>query len=75
MKKFGPCKIIQKFDYENAYEVVIERHWHFTNFNVIDLYKFHGTWTKEDDTKVSFQEQLPPEQVEQILDNRTRRNT
>ena len=42
MKKFGPCKILRKFDSGNAYEVELPNDMDiFSIFNVVDLYKYH----------------------------------
>ena len=42
MKKFGPCKILKKFDSGNAYEVELPDDMDISSiFNIIVLYKYH----------------------------------
>ena len=42
MKKFGPYKILRKFDSGNAYEVELPDDMDiFPIFNVVDFYKYH----------------------------------
>ena len=42
IKKFGPCKILRKFDSGNAYEVELPDDMDiFHIFNIGDLYKYH----------------------------------
>ena len=42
MKKFGPCKILKKFDSGNAYEVELPDDMDISPiFNIVDLYKYH----------------------------------
>ena len=47
MKKFGPCKILKKFDSGNAYEVELLDDMDISPiWNVVDLYKYHE-WDDE----------------------------
>lgn len=42
MKKFGPCKILRKFDSGNAYEVELPNDMDIYHiFNVANLHKYH----------------------------------
>ena len=42
MKKFGPCKILKKFDSGNAYEVELLDDMDISPiFNIANLYKYH----------------------------------
>lgn len=74
MKKFGPCKILKKFDSRNAYEVELPDDMDISPiFNIVDLYQYHES---DDDIVVS--EDYPKkqiEEVEQILDQRIGRST
>ena len=42
MRKFGPCKIMKRFDYENAYEVEFPGDMDIPPiFNIAYLYEYH----------------------------------
>lgn len=42
MRKFGPCTILRKFDFENAYEVeLLETLGISPIFNIANIYKYH----------------------------------
>ena len=74
MKKFGPCKILKKFDSGNAYEVELPDDMDISHiFNIADLYKYHES---EDEVVVS--DDYPKkktEEVEHILDQRVGKST
>ena len=51
MKKFGPCKILKKFDSGNAYEAELPDNMDISPiFNIVDLYEYHES---EDEVVVS----------------------
>ena len=74
MKKFGPCKILRKFDIGNAYEVGLSNDMDISPiFNVADLYEYH-----ESDDVIVVSEDYPKkqiEEVEKVLDQRVGKNT
>ena len=74
MKKFGPCKILKKFDSGNAYEVELPDDMDISPiFNIADLYKYH-----ESENEVVVPDDYPKkkiEEVEQILDQRVGKST
>ena len=74
MKKFGPCKILKKFDSGNAYKVELLDDMDISPiFNIADLYKYHES---KDEVVVS--NDYPKkkiEKVEQILDQRVGKST
>lgn len=42
MRKFGPCKILKKFDSKNAYEVELPETLVISPiFNIVDIYWYH----------------------------------
>ena len=69
MKKFGPCKILKKFDSGNAYEFDLLDDMDISPiFNIVDLYKYH-----ESKDEVDVHDDYPKkkiEEVEHILDQR-----
>ena len=69
MKKFGPCKILKKFDSGNTYEVELPDDMDISPiFNIVDLYKYH-----ESEDEVVILDDYPKkqiEEIEQILDQR-----
>ena len=74
MKKFGPCKILKKFDSGNAYEVELLDDMDISPiFNNSNLYQYH-----ESDDEVIVSSDYPKkqiEEVEQILDQRIDKST
>ena len=74
MKKFGPCKILKKFDNGNAYDVELPNDMDIsTIFNISDLYKYHES---EDEVFVSHDyPKKKIEEVEHILDQRVGKST
>ena len=43
MKKFGPCKILKRHDYGNAYEIELPLELNISPvFNILDLKEFYG---------------------------------
>ena len=67
MEKFGPCKILKKFDSGNAYQVELPDDMDISPiFIIADLYKYH-----ELDDEIAISGDYPKkqiEEVEQILD-------
>ena len=74
MTKFGPCKILKKFDSGNAYEVELPDDMDISPiFNIAYLYKSHEF---EDEVVVS--DDYPKKQIEEvehILDQRVGKST
>ena len=72
--KFGPCKILRKFDSGNAYEAELPNDMDISPiFNISDLYKYHEL---EDEVVVSDDHPKKQiEEVEQILDQRVGKRT
>ena len=74
MKKFGPCKILNKFNSRNTYEIELPDDMNISPiFNIFDLYKYHES---EDEVVVS--DDYPKkqiEEVEQISDQRVGKST
>ena len=74
MKKFGPCKILKKFDSGNAYEVELLDEMDISPiFNVANFYKYHKSndefFISNDYPKKQIEE------VEQILSQRIFKST
>ena len=62
MKKFGPCKILKKFDSGNAYEVELTDDMDISLiFNIADLYKYH-----EFEDEVVILDDYPKKQIEEV---------
>ena len=74
MKKFGPCKILKKFDSGNAYQVELPNDMDVSPiFNVFDLSKYHDR-----DDEVFVLDNYPKKhikEVEHILDQRVGKST
>ena len=74
MKKFGPCKILRKFDSGNAYEIELPDDMDISPiFNITDLYEFHEP--DEDMTVLMDYPKKKNEEVEKILEQRIGRST
>ena len=74
MKKFGPCKILKKFDSGNAYKVELPDDMDISPiFSIADLCKYH----ESDDEVVVLKDYLKKqiEEVKQILDHRVGKST
>ena len=62
MKKFGPCKILKKFDIGNAYEVELPDDMDISPiFNIVDLYKYHQL-----DDEVVGPNDYPKKKIEEV---------
>ena len=62
MNKFGPCKILKKFDSGNAYEVELPNDMDISPiFNIVDLHKYD-----ESDDKVFVPTNYPKNLIEDI---------
>ena len=62
MKKFGPCKILRRFESGNAYEVELPDDMDISPIsNIVDLYKYH-----ELDDEVVVSEDYPKKQIEEV---------
>ena len=62
MKKFGPCKMLKKFDSGNVYEVELPDHIDISSiFSVVNLYKYHES---EDEVDVS--DDYPKKKIEEV---------
>ena len=74
MKKFGPCKILRKFDSENAFEVELPEHMDSSPiFNIADIFQY-----SEADEELKDNLDYPKKKtnnIEKILDSRIRKST
>ena len=62
MKRFGPCKILKKFDNRNSYEVELSDDMDISPiFNVVDLYKYC-----ESDDELTVSSDYPKNKIEDI---------
>ena len=62
MKKFGPCKILKKFDNGNAYEVELLDDMDISPiFNIVDLNNYH-----ELDDEVDVPDDYPKKHIEEV---------
>ena len=62
IKKFGPCKILKKFDSDNAYEVELPDDMDISPiFNIADFYKCH-----ELEDEVYVPDDYPKKQIEEV---------
>ena len=74
MKKFGPCKILKKFDSGNAYEVELPNDMDiFPIFNVANLYKYHES--NDEVVALYYYPKNQIEEVEKVLDQRVGKST
>lgn len=79
MRKLRPCKILQKFDSGNSYEVELPEALGISPiFNVVYIYEYHEGKSSGSNNEVDLKDQLPhqtSEQIEQILDTKIGRDT
>ena len=62
MKNFGPCKILEKFDNGNAYEVELPNDMDISPiYNVADFYEFH-----ESDDEVFVSNNYPKKHIKEV---------
>ena len=74
MKKFGPYKILKKYDLGNAYEVELPDVIHISPiFNIADLTEYHDDGV--DEGLMLEPCPIPTSKKEEILDSRVGRST
>ena len=62
MKKFGPCKILRKFDSGNSYEFELPNEMDiYPLFNVVDFHKYH-----ESNDEVFVLDDYPKKKIEDL---------
>ena len=79
MKKFGPCKIVKRHDFGDAYEVELSVDLNFLPvFNILDLTKFYEGGDSDEVVDIQWSILVATsytKEIEEILDSRVGKST